>query len=53
MKPSATVKVGTGVSGLVVFTAAIALGWFGFPALIVHEIKHVSTNLDQQGLGRV
>jgi hypothetical protein len=52
MKHSTTVIVGTGVSGFIVLIAAIALGWFGFPALIANEIKHVSTNLEQD-LGRI
>jgi hypothetical protein len=48
MKLPTTVIVGTGVSGFIVIIAAIALGWFGFPALISHKIKHVSTNMEQK-----
>jgi hypothetical protein len=43
MKQSNVVIVGTAVLGLTVFAAGIALGWYGFPALIVSEIKQVST----------
>jgi hypothetical protein len=42
MRHTSTVIIGTGVSGVIVLVAGIGLGWFGFPALIVNEIKHVS-----------
>jgi hypothetical protein len=42
MRHTNTAIIGTGVSGAIVLVAAIGLGWFGFPALIANEIKHVS-----------
>jgi hypothetical protein len=43
MTNTSTVIVCTAGAGFVVFVAGIALGWFGFPALIVQGIKQVST----------
>jgi len=43
MKSTKTVIVCTAGVGFIVFVAGIALGWFGFPAIIANEIKQVST----------
>jgi hypothetical protein len=47
MRHTNTVIIGTGVSGVIALVAGIGLGWFGFPALIANEIKHVSSCLEQ------
>jgi hypothetical protein len=47
MKHTNRVIIGTGVSGAIVLVAGIALGWYGFPEFIAHEIKHVSSYLEQ------
>ena len=43
MTNSNTVIVCTAGVGFIVFVAGISLGWYGFPAIIVQEVKQVST----------
>ena len=43
MKNTKTVIVCTAGVGFIVFIAGISLGWYGFPAIILHTVKQVST----------